>query len=84
MAGNAKLAVKRESSGEMTYYGKVPLVFGVELLEMIFDEAENKFYLKGLPDPQVLRDEDAVRKRLEDGREFIGDARRGDVFLNLI
>jgi hypothetical protein len=78
-----KLGVKRENSGEITYDGRVPLVFGVELLEMIFDEAENKFYLKGLPDPQVIRDENADRKRLDDSREFIGDARRGDVFLNL-
>jgi hypothetical protein len=78
------LGVKRESSGEMTYGGKVPLAFGVELLEMIFDDAENKFYLKALPDPQVIRGEEATRKQLDDSRELIGDPHHGDVFLNLI
>jgi hypothetical protein len=79
-----KLGVKRESSGEMTYDGEVPLAFGVELLEMIFDQNEQKFYLKGLTDPQVIRDDEVIRKNLDESRAFIGDANRGDVFINVL
>jgi hypothetical protein len=72
-----KLAVKREGSGELTYEGSEPLAFGVELVELIYDEGEKRFQLSALAKPVPVR----VQSKIE--RVFIGDAKKGDVFLRI-
>jgi hypothetical protein len=72
-----KLEVKREKSGDVTYEGKVPLAFGVELVELRYDKEQEKFHLDGLTDPKVVRVTGDEKER----RVFIGDAKAGDIFL---
>jgi hypothetical protein len=73
----AKINVKRGGDGELTYQGPEALAFGVELVEMTYDKTERKFQLSGMQDVVRIRG----AKKIE--RAFIGDPKRGDVFLRL-
>ena len=57
----------------------MPLAFGVELVELLYDNDQNKFFLFSVTDPQVVRaDGDKTERRI-----FVGDPVRGNVFLPL-
>jgi hypothetical protein len=76
-----KIKIKHEGDGELTYQGPEPLVFGVELVEMTYDEAQSKFLLSGMRDAVAVRAAKKAAKKIE--RAFIGDPKRGDVFLRM-
>jgi hypothetical protein len=73
-----KLDVKRDAAGEITYEGRVPLAFGVELVEMRYDNALNKFFLAGITDPKVVRASGHGERRV-----FVGNPEEGEAFLRL-
>jgi hypothetical protein len=75
---NAKISVKREDDGELTYEGPESLAFGVELVEMIYNKMQRKFQLSGMQEAVRIRNP----KKIE--RAFIGDPKDGDVFLRII
>jgi hypothetical protein len=75
---HGKLDVKREATGEITYQGRLPLAFGVELVEMRYDDELKKFFLDGIRDPKVVRAGDTKERRI-----LVGDPTGGDVFLQL-
>ena len=79
IGGKGKIGVKREAGGEITYKGSVPLAFGVELVEMHYEDDQNKFLLEGIGDPKVVRAQGDGRER----RVFVGDPVGGDVFLHI-
>lgn len=79
VGGSAKINFKDEGSGTLTYEGSVPLAFGLELLEMTFDEQEQKFHLSALPDPHLLQlDKPRIRT------DFIGDEQDGNAFVKIM
>jgi hypothetical protein len=79
VAVHGKVGVSRDAAGEITYGGSLPLAFGVELVEMLYDNDQDKFFLIGVTEPQVVRaDRDKAERRV-----FVGDPVRGDVFLPL-
>jgi hypothetical protein len=77
VVAEGKIGVKRETSGDITYEGSVPLAFGVELVEMRYDGGQAKFFLSGISDPKVVRGRGDEKER----RVFVGDPQTGDVFL---
>ena len=74
---DGKIDVKREGSGELTYEGVEPLAFGIELVQMAYSEAENRFTLSAMPRPVSVRDPVKIMP------EFIGDP-EGDVFVRIV
>lgn len=72
----AKLSIEQGGDGELTYRGKVPLAFGVELVEMKYDDAKEKFLLTAVPEAQTIRAPPDME------RVFIGDAQQGNVFID--
>jgi hypothetical protein len=74
---DGKISTKNESTGELTYDAAEPLAFGVELVEMIYDPDENKFMMNGLSNAVRIRNPKSIKSVL------VGDAEKGDVFLNL-
>jgi hypothetical protein len=52
IAAEGKIGVTQETSGDITYEGGVSLAFGVELVEMRYDNEQAKFFLSGILDPQ--------------------------------
>ena len=75
ISAKGKLAIEHGSEGELTYKGNVPLAFGVELVEIIYDENEQKFFITGVTTPQKIRAETVIE------RAFIGDPEEGSVFI---
>jgi hypothetical protein len=71
----SKLDIERGSKGELTYRGKIPLAFGVELVEMAYDIEQQKFLLTAMRTAVPIRDEMNIEKT------FIGDAEHGSVFI---
>jgi hypothetical protein len=69
-----KIAVSSEAVGEATYTGLTPLAFGVELVEILYDDIEQKFFVAGIREAATVR---AYKER----RVLIGDAKTGSVFL---
>jgi hypothetical protein len=69
-----KIAVSSDAEGEATYTGPTPLAFGVELVELLYDDSENKFFFAGIREAATVR---ADKER----RVLIGDAKVGSVFL---
>lgn len=76
-SAEAKFRIKHEGDGMLTYEGREPLAFGVELVEMIYDKTKRKFQLAGMK--EAVR----VRRPKEIARAFIGDPKKGDVFLRI-
>jgi hypothetical protein len=71
----AEINIDQGKEGELTYKGKVPLAFGVELLKLDYDETENKFNLSALRRAQQIRGDSEIL------RDFIGDPQTGNVFI---
>ena len=69
-----KIAVSAEAEGEATYTGSTPLAFGVELVELLYDDVESKFFIAGIREAATVRDD-------KERRVFIGDEKAGSVFL---
>jgi hypothetical protein len=69
-----KIAVSSDAEGEATYTGLTPLAFGVELVELLYDDNESKFFIAGIREAATVR---ADKER----RVLIGDAKAGSVFL---
>jgi hypothetical protein len=79
VGAEGKVGVKQEADGDITYEGDVPLAFGVELVDIHYDEDQQKFFVVGITDPKVVRARGDTKER----RVFVGDADTGDVFLAL-
>lgn len=75
---DGKISVKNERTGELTYDGAIPLAFGVELVELMYDKHQHRFTMAGLDRAVDIREgKHNVHSIL------VGDPENGDVFLNL-
>jgi hypothetical protein len=79
IAIDGKFGITRENSGDITYEGAVPLAFGVELVELLYNREQKKFLLSGITDPKVVRRVGDDKER----RVFVGDPDGGNVFIDL-
>jgi len=70
---DGKLDLSQSSEGELTYSGPTPLAFGVELVQLSYNEADNKFLLMPLSHPETIR-ENAITEDRDVKRSFIGQA----------
>ena len=77
VSAEGKLGIEQGRDRELTYKGKVPLAFGVELAEMKYDKAQEKFLLAAVPDAQSIRAPRYVE------RIFIGDPVEGSAFIDV-
>jgi hypothetical protein len=78
---DTKIGIDQGEEGELTYEGRVPLAFGVELLELSYDDTQNKFLLDAVSKAQKIRAEPATDSHVE--RSFIGDAQSGNAFIRV-
>jgi hypothetical protein len=69
-----KIAVSSDAEGEATYTGSAPLAFGVELVELLYDDVEKKFFIAGIREAATVRGD-------KERRVLIGDVKAGSVFL---
>ncbi len=76
-----KIGIDQGREGELTYGGRVPLAFGVELLELSYDDTQNKFLLDAVSKAQRIRAAPATDSHVE--RSFIGDAESGNAFIRV-
>jgi hypothetical protein len=76
---DTKIGIDQGREGELTYEGRVPLAFGVELLELSYNNAENKFLLDALDRAQKIRAAPPTDSHIE--RSFIGDVQDGNAFI---
>jgi hypothetical protein len=81
IGAETKIGIGQERDGELTYQGATPLAFGVELLEMSYDDEQNKFLLDAVSQAQKIRAGRAQDSEIE--RSLIGDAHTGDAFIRL-
>lgn len=66
------LVVEQSSEGELTYSGPTALAFGVELVQLSYDQDQNKFLLMPLSHPEKIRARAITEDRLIE-RSFIGE-----------
>jgi hypothetical protein len=77
IGAQGKLGVEKGQEGELTYEGPVPLAFGVELVEMTYDEKQQKFLVDGVSEALKMR----TTKPID--RAFIGDPTEGNIFVTV-
>ncbi len=75
LAAHGKVAIEHGGEGSLTYKGKVPLAFGVELVEMAYSDDEQKFFISGVANAKKIRADTVIE------RAFIGDPDQGNVFI---
>jgi hypothetical protein len=75
---DGKINIKGEGTGELIYEGTEALAFGVELVELAYSHAENRFTLAAMPRPVP------IRTALNVERNFIGDSEEGDAFIRIV
>lgn len=77
-----KIGIDQGREGELTYGGRVPLAFGVELIQMSYDDEQNKFLFDAVSKVLAVRAEAATDRHVE--RSFIGgDTNSGDAFIKV-
>jgi hypothetical protein len=73
------LDVSQSSEGELTYSGPTALAFGVELVQLSYNQDENKFLLMPLAHPEKIRAR-AITEDRDIERSFIG-GEEGNAFI---
>ena len=78
VSATGKVSVKAEAEGELTYEGPEALAFGVELVELAYDEDERRFLMSGVDKAITIRGKKAKPKKT-----FVGDPVEGNVFVRV-
>lgn len=78
VGGSAAIEFKPDNKDVLIYEGPKALAFGLELLEMSYNDQDHKFTLTAIKDPHVIR----LNKQRVPGA-FIGDAKYGNAFISI-